>query len=66
MATCLWPVYMGRVLRCHLGCGLGRAEGSMCYMGAHWRNLANATEPSVCGDDAALCQTTLTTSSVLA
>jgi len=28
---------------------------------AHWRNLANTTEPSVCGDDAALCQFTLTT-----
>jgi len=29
--------------------------------GAHWRNLANTTEPSVCGGDAALCQITLTT-----
>jgi len=28
--------------------------------GAHWRNMANTTEPSVCGDDAALCQITLT------
>jgi len=34
--------------RCRLGCGLGCAEGSMCYMGAHWRDLANTTEPSVC------------------
>jgi len=24
--------------------------------GAHWRNLANTTEPSMCGDDAACCQ----------
>jgi len=29
--------------------------------GAHWRHLANTTEPSVCGSDAALCQITLTT-----
>jgi len=27
---------------------------------AHWRHLANTTEPSVCGGDAALCQITLT------
>jgi len=26
-----------------------------------WRNLANATEPSVCGGDTALCQITLIT-----
>ena len=29
--------------------------------GAHWRRLANAAEPSVCGVDAACCQITLTT-----
>jgi len=29
--------------------------------GAHWRQLANTTEPSVCGGDASLCQITLTT-----
>jgi len=29
--------------------------------GAHWRHLANTTEPSMCGGDAALCQITLTT-----
>ena len=29
---------------------------------AHWRHLANATEPSMCGGDAALCQITSTTS----
>jgi len=28
---------------------------------AHWCNLANATELSVCGGDAALCQCTLAT-----
>ena len=27
--------------------------------GAHWHNLANATEPSMCGGDAASCQITL-------
>ena len=33
------------------------------YMGwrVHWRHLANTTEPSVCGCDAALCQITLST-----
>ena len=30
-------------------------------MGAHWRNLANTTERSVCGGDAALCKISLTT-----
>jgi len=29
--------------------------------GAHWRHLANTTEPSVWGGDAALCEITLTT-----
>jgi len=29
--------------------------------GAHWHHLANTTEPSMCGGDAALCQITLTT-----
>ena len=28
---------------------------------AHWRHLANAIEPPICGDDVALCQITLTT-----
>jgi len=27
----------------------------------HWHHLANATEPSICGGDAAFCQITLTT-----
>ena len=32
------------------------------YMwGAHWRHVANTTVLSVCGGDAALCQSTLTT-----
>jgi len=31
------------------------------YMGAHWLQLANTTEPSVCGVDAAFCQITSTT-----
>ena len=29
--------------------------------GAHWRNLANTTEPSMCGGDVALCHITLAT-----
>ena len=29
--------------------------------GAHWRQQANTTEPSVCGGNAALCQITSTT-----
>jgi len=32
-----------------------------CIWGAHSRHLANTTEWSVCGGDAALCQITLTT-----
>ena len=28
--------------------------------GAYWRNLANTTEPSMCGGDAASCQITTT------
>ena len=28
---------------------------------AHWRNLANANEPFMCGSDVAFCQTTVTT-----
>jgi len=31
--------------------------------GPHWQHLANTIEPFVCGDDAALCQITLTTRS---
>jgi len=29
--------------------------------GAHWRHLANTTEPSLCSGDTALCQITLST-----
>jgi len=29
--------------------------------GAHWRHLANTTEPPLCSGNAALCQITLTT-----
>jgi len=28
---------------------------------AHWRNLANTIEPSICGGDEACCQITLST-----
>jgi len=37
---------------------------SPCRWGAHWRHLANTTEPSVCSSDVAVCQITLTTCSV--
>jgi len=30
-------------------------------MSAHWRNLVNTIEPSVCGGDVALCHIPLTT-----
>jgi len=46
--------------RCLLHCGLKWAEGSMCYMGAHWHNVANTTETSVCRSNAVLCQITVT------
>jgi len=32
-----------------------------CRWGAYWRHLANTTEPSMCGGDAAFCLITLTT-----
>ena len=48
---------------CRFSCGLGCAQGTMYYRGAHWRYLANMTEPSMCGGDPALCQITLTTCS---
>jgi len=38
----------------------GCAQGTMKW-GAHWRYLANTTEPIVCVGDAALGQITLTT-----
>jgi len=37
----------------------GRCHGNhflaLYIWGAHWRHLANTTEPSMCGSDAALC-----------
>jgi len=40
----------------------GQKEACMCYMGSSTLvHLENATEPSVCGGDAALYQMTLTT-----
>jgi len=35
--------------------------GGVLDRGAHWRNLTNMIEPSVCGGDAALRQITSTT-----
>ena len=42
-------------------CHSNRLWLSIFIWGAHWRHLANMTEPSTCGSDAALCQITLTT-----
>ena len=36
-----------------LACGLGWAQGSTIRWGAHWRHLANTSESSMCGGDAA-------------
>ena len=41
-------------VQCGFGLGYTRS-------GAHYRHLANRTEPSVCGGNAAFCQITLTT-----
>jgi len=41
-----------------MGYNVGCMYGGFLYMGCH---LANTTEPSMCGGDAALCQITLTT-----
>jgi len=50
---CRYPAPKGR---CH-----GNHFLAFYIWGAHWCDLANTTEPSVCGGDAALCQVTLTT-----
>jgi len=42
---------------------LGGPKEARIRWGAHWRHLANTTEPSMCGCDAALCQITLTSCS---
>ena len=39
----------------------GGSGESYIRCGVYWLHLANMTEPSMCGDDAALCQITLTT-----
>ena len=40
--------------RCRFGYGIGWAQPRIRW-GAHWHNLTNVTEPSVCGGDVALC-----------
>jgi len=46
----------------HLGVDtLKASQQDVLDGGAHWQTLANMTEPSVCGGDAALRQITLTT-----
>jgi len=39
----------------------GGPEEAYISRGTHMHNLANTTEPSMCGGDAACCQNTLTT-----
>jgi len=36
-------------------------RGKHVLHGVRWHNLTNTIEPPVCGDDATLCQITLTT-----
>jgi len=52
-------IYSKRLSRGQNRCGAG-AERGVGYGDAHWRNLANTTEPSVCSSQTALCQITLT------
>jgi len=53
---CKYCQYTATKASCH-----GNHFLAFCIWGAHWRHLANTTEPSVCGSDAALHQLTLTT-----
>jgi len=41
--------------------GLQNRVGPCVTWGAHWRDLANTTEPSICSGDRPFCQITLTT-----
>jgi len=61
---------------CHLGCGLGWAEGTTSSVvfagGTHvpswegtWRHLANMIELSIWGGDVALCHCQITLTSCL-
>jgi len=45
----------------HLGTVLWQPFFGFLLWGAHWCQLANASEPFMCGSDATLCQITLTT-----
>jgi len=49
----------GRPTDCRMQIGLFTDTLHLIW-GARWHHLANTTEPSVCGGDAALCQITLT------
>jgi len=42
----------------------GASKEACIRWGAHWRNMVNTIEPSVCGGDAAFCQITWTTRGV--
>jgi len=53
---CRYCRYLAPKGRCH-----GNHFLAFYIWRAHWRHLANTTQPSVCGGDAALCEITLTT-----
>ena len=55
-AECRYCRYPSPKGRCH-----GNHFFAFYIWGEHWCHLANTTEPSMCGGDAALCQITLTT-----
>jgi len=50
------PIEMQFEMRTHVD-----SKKHVLDWGAHWRNLANAVEPSMCDEDAAFCHITLTT-----
>jgi len=52
-----FALYINRTIACRAFEALYSyifAQGSIIRWGAHWRHLMNTTEPSMCGDDAAL------------
>ena len=52
---------MAVLIKMQFGMLSGVSPGNHILDGsAHWRHLANTIEPSLCGDDAALYQITLT------
>jgi len=64
-STAIWVVDSGRLREAQFrwcspgGANVPSQEGACPHRRAHWCNLANTTEPSVCYGDAALCEITL-------